>query len=139
MTREMKYPDTKYFKYHNENYKNRIGGDCVIRAISLSTGKGWVQTIRELTEVGIKLGYVCNDDKTFIKYLLENGFEQCKEPRDEFNRKLTAKEFIDSIDFKYKTIVAMVGSHHLVCIKDNKVYDIWDCSKNTMHRYWVLK
>ena len=139
MTREQKYPDTAYFKYHNENYKNKLAGDCVVRAISLATGKGWVQTIRELTELGIKNGYVLNDKKNYEKYLLDNGFVQCNEPRDFRNQKLSVIEFIDSIDFKYKSIVANVGSHHIVCIKDNQVYDIWNSSKQTMHKYFVLK
>ena len=36
-------------------------------------------------------------------------------------------------------IVANVGSHHVTCIKDGKVQDIWDCSRNTMHKYWYKR
>ena len=34
MTRQQKYPETGTFHYHNQNPKNRLTGDCIIRAIS---------------------------------------------------------------------------------------------------------
>ena len=34
MKRQDKYQDTDYFKFYNANPKNRLAGDCVIRAIA---------------------------------------------------------------------------------------------------------
>ena len=54
MTRQQKYPDTNTFHFYNANPKNKYTGDCVIRAISTALEQSWEQTIKELTELGIK-------------------------------------------------------------------------------------
>ena len=54
----MKYPSTSTFRFYNANPKNRIGGDCVIRAICTALNQSWEQTVREMTELGIKEGRV---------------------------------------------------------------------------------
>ena len=143
MKRQEKYPDTEYFKFYNANEKNKIGGDCVIRAVALACSQTWEQTVRELTEMGIKKGLVLNDKNLYPKYLESKGFTQMSEPRDIYdNTKLSVVRFIKS---KLNTrtdkviVVANVGSHHVVCIKDNKVHDIWNSSLQTMHKYWIKK
>jgi hypothetical protein len=129
---------THYYEYDNVNPKNKFGGDCVIRAIANACGQSWEQTIREMTELGIKLGYVLNDSHVYEKYLLQKGFTQRSEPRDDNNKKMSVKEWIDDtrMFMKNKVIVANVGSHHATCIIDAKVHDIWNCSSQTMHKFW---
>lgn len=135
--------DNDYYKYINVNPKNKIGGDCVVRAIANATNQSWVQTIRELTELGIKLGFVPIDKRVYEKYLLSKGFKQENEPRDVNNRKISVREFMRNeqiYEGNQKTIIVMnVGSHHVSCIKNGKVNDIWDCSRDTMHKYWWRK
>lgn len=58
MTRQQKYPDTNTFHFYNANPKNKYTGDCVIRAISTALEQSWEQTIKELTELGIKV-WIC--------------------------------------------------------------------------------
>ena len=135
MNKQQRMINTEYYEYTNVNPKNKFGGDCVVRAIANATNQTWEQTVREMTELGIKLGFVLNDHHVYEKYLLLKGFVQAKEPRDVYNQKITVVEFIR----KYKennVIVMNVGSHHVSCIKNGKVNDIWDCSKETMHKYW---
>ena len=130
--------DNKYYHFINVNPKGKFVGDCVIRAIALACGQSWETTIREMTELGIKHGYEVNDQKLYPKYLELKGFKEMKEPRTSNNTKITVRDFIDDRDgFAINTIVMNVGSHHVSCIKDNKVNDTWDCSRNTMHKYWV--
>lgn len=136
--RESRLKNTEFYEFTNVNPHNRIGGDCVIRAIALACGQSWEQTVRELTEMGIKKGYICNDQKLYPAYLISKGFREMPEPRDVNNRKLTVKEWlIQREGFVVKPIVANVGSHHVAAIVDNKVRDIWNSSTQTMHKYWV--
>lgn len=143
MNKALRMVDTDYYKYVNVNPKNKFGGDCVIRAIALATGQSWEQTVREMTELGIKMGYVLNDPHVYSKYLLQKGFILCKEPRDVCNRKMTVKEWIDEEQLyegnQRGVFVANVGSHHVTTIIDGKVHDIWNCSNRTMHKYWWKK
>ena len=138
MNKDLRMIETKYYIYVNVNPKNKYCGDCVIRAISRALNQSWETTVRELTELGIKKGYVAIDKHIYPKYLESKGFRQMKEPRDWQNKKISIKEFIDMHEGQsLKVIVANAGSHHLTCIKGNKVNDTWDCSKSTMHKYWV--
>lgn len=134
MRRQEKYPNNDFFTYFNANPKNKIGGDCVIRAICTATNQSWETTIRELTELGIKLGYVCNDKHVYEKYLESKGYYKHNEPRNDDNKKMNIREFIKKYDIK--NAIAHAGSHHLVAIVDGKVHDIWDSSKATAHVWW---
>ena len=138
MNKQQRMIGNDYYEYVNVNPKRKIGGDCVIRAIANATNQSWEQTIREMTELGIKMGFVLNDHHVYEKYLLLKGFTPASEPRDVCNRKITAREFIDE-GVKNAIIVMNIGSHHVSCIKNGKVNDIWDCSRNTMHKYWWRK
>ena len=130
--------NTEFYEYENVNPKGKFGGDCVIRAIANALDQSWETTVRELTELGIKKGFLCNDKHLYPQYLESKGFKQMKEPRDVNNRKLTVKEFIKQREgFPMRTIVANVGSQHVTCIKDSRVRDIWNCSVKIMHAYWV--
>ena len=140
MNKQQRMINTEYYEYTNVNPKNKFGGDCVIRAIANACNQSWEVTVREMTELGIKMGFVVNDDHVMIKYLLNKGFIQSKEPRDVCNRKMSVKDWMNEeqiYEGNHKTvIVAVVGSHHVTCIKNGKVQDIWNCSNRTMHRYW---
>lgn len=135
MKREEKYPDTETFKYYNANPKNRKGGDCVVRAITTVLNQSWEQTVRELTEVGIKKGFVLNDKHTYDKYLQEKGFIKMKQPIKKDGTKYRGNEFCKEFA-KGKMIVANMGTHHIVAIINGKVNDIWDSSDGVVGNYW---
>lgn len=134
--RDSRLKSTEWYEYTNVNPRNRICGDCVIRAIALVTGQSWETTVREMTEMGIKKGLVLNDKDLYPEYLKSKGFIECKEPRDCCNRKLSVKEFAiqEQVDYDF---IANVGSHHVAAFKNGKVRDIWNSSNETMHKYWV--
>ena len=135
--RESRLKETEFYEYTNINPRNRICGDCVIRAVALATGQSWEQTIRDMTELGIKKGLVLNDKELYPLYLKEKGFIECSEPRDINNRKLTVKEWLIQRGSTDGPIVANVGSHHVTLIKNNKVRDVWNSSTQTIHKYWI--
>lgn len=134
MTREKKYPETSSFHYYNANPKNKLGGDCVVRAIATALNQSWEKTVRELTEVGIEYGYVLNDKNTYEKYLKTKGWVKCKQPRKSDNTKFTGKEFCKGLK---GTVIAHIGGHHIVAIVDGKINDIWDSSDGCIGNYWI--
>ena len=137
-SRQEKYPETTTFKYHNQNPKNRITGDCAFRAISLATGKDYNTVVREMAEIQCKTGYALNDKKGIERYMESIGWIKCKQPRDEFNQKYTGKDFCYKLQDAniLEPIVATIGGHHIICIRDGKINDIWDCSNKCIGNYW---
>lgn len=134
MKRTTRMINNKYYEYINLNPKDKYTGDCVIRAVALILNQSWEQTMREMLEVSVETGYMINCPECEEEYLKVKGFVKCKEPRKIDNTKLSVREFIDWCIAD--NIIAKVGSHHLTAIKNGKVHDTWDCSKNTMHTYF---
>ena len=136
----MKVPkDTEYFKYYNANPHNKHSTVCVIRAISLATGNTYNEIVRKLVEIYVKTGYHITDRKCYFKLLDQEGFKKCKQPKTSENKKLTGSEFCSSLacNNNKNIIVAHIGSHHVVCIKDNKLYDIFNCEHDYIGVYWI--
>lgn len=136
MNKEQRMKCTEWYQYHNLNPMDKYHGDCVIRAVALMTDTTWVDTVHKMTDLGITKGLVLNDKALLPLYLKKNGFVECNEPRDGWNRKMTVKEFLQN-NPDVRDFVAFVGSHHVTAVKDGKVHDIWNCSNETMHRYFV--
>lgn len=140
MKKELREQGNMYYRFVNVNPKEKFAQDCVVRAIANACNQSWEQTVRELTELGIKKGYLCNDSKLIPIYLKSKGFTQMKEPRKSDNTKMTVREWLSSKDgwlwHSYRIVVS-VGTHHLSSIVNNQINDTWDCSRNTMHKWWV--
>ena len=130
-----KYQNNEFFTFYNANDKGKNASDCVARAISVALSQSWETTIREMTEMGIELGRVFNEDKTIDKYLESKGFTRYKEPRKANNTKMTIREFIKANP--RATCIVKAGSHHVTLVCEGKVIDTWDSSLQTMHSYWV--
>jgi hypothetical protein len=130
--------ETDYYKYHNANPKNRRTTDCVLRALATFLDKSWEEVYEDLYPLGMKYKVPMDDRKSYSKYLQSLGYEMQKQPRKEWNNcKYTGKEFIDYCTSKHSNYLIHIGGHHLSCIKDNKIYDTWDCSDGCIGNYWV--
>lgn len=131
----MKEPkNTAAFTYCNANPQGKKTTDCVARAISTALDQDYEETARELFEFWLKTGYDIHDAKCYGKYLESKGWVKQKQPRKANNNKYTGKEFVKQ--FK-GTCVAHIGGHHIVCIKDGKILDIWNCSTRCIGNYWT--
>ena len=139
MNKQLRMQCNEFYNYININPKGKYGGDCVVRAIALATGQSWEETVRDMTEFGIKKGLVLNDKKLYPLYLEYKGFAKMSEPRYVDNTKMSVREWIRhrGIVWIKKKIIVNVGSHHLSAIIDGKINDTWDCSDNTMHQWWI--
>ena len=141
MTRTQKYKDTNTFHYYNANPKNRITGDCLIRALSVGMGKPYNEVVMELAKLQCETGY--DSYQLIDRYLKANGWEKQHQPRKWDDTKYTASEFCEEIvqkdDFKkrFQHIIANVGSHHIVAIVKGKVWDIWNSTGERVGNYWT--
>ena len=141
--RQSKYPETSTFHYHNANPKNRITGDCRIRAISVACEIPYNQVVMDLAKIHCETGY----DQTAnqgISILMERyGWIKCKQPRKADNTKYTGEEFCRLIQRsrkpEWKRIMANIGGHHEVAIIDGKVWDTWDSTDGSIGNYWVKR
>lgn len=144
MTRQQKYPDTNTFHFYNANPKGRITTDCVIRAICTATELPYNQVVMELAELQCKTGYDDGDDKLYDKYLISKGFIKHKQPRRLDGTKFTGRDFCEALQDNYEyiigkspRIVAHIGGHHIVAIKDARIWDTWNSSYKCIGNYWI--
>ena len=132
--------DNRHFRYTNTNPNNsKTTGDCVVRAISIATGKHWEEVYTGLCNIGFKLKAMPNDDKVYEKYLEELGWEKQKQPRKEDNTKYKAKELAE-MSGKGSGIVAVIRvANHLSAVNNGYILDTWDCGDKTVGNFWVFK
>lgn len=140
-----KDPDTKTYRWHNENPSNRKTGDCVIRAIAKAVGRSWDEVLDDLVAVAHKKRYMISSVEGYDIYLKSLGWIKQKQPRKHNNKKYTGKEFCEYLmSFKNRgPVLAHIGGHHLtVFVYEEedcayKCYDIWDCTDGCIGNYWV--
>lgn len=147
MKRQQKYPETSTFHYFNANPKNRITGDCRIRAISEATGVPYNQVVMDLARIQCETGYDQTANQGISILMKEYGWIKCKQPRKTDNTKYTGKEFCKYIDRIYNdrvgNVFCSIGTHHDVCIKKHegnyKVWDTWDSTDGCIGNFWLKK
>lgn len=130
-------PDTSVFHYYNANPRNKLCGDCVIRAISTALEQDYVTTYKELFELSLKTGYIVNDKKNYSKYLKLKGWTKYKQPRKEDGTKYTGRDFCLENALYSQRYIAHIGGHHIVAIVKSKVNDTWDSTYGCIGNYWI--
>lgn len=115
--------NTSAFQYYNANPKDKNTDDCVVRAISAATGISWEDTLMGLTQCAIKYKLMIHDPDLYNKYLKELGWEKQKQPHKRNNKKYSGKEWVNKFN---GDAVAHIGTHHIVYVTYNHVFDTWD-------------
>jgi len=122
---------TQWYQYTNPHPKGiKTREDCVIRAISIATGKDWLTVYDELAELGKELLAPQNDKVTSGAYLDKIG-KRINVIVD--GKRLTGKD----LTARSGTYV-MSQAHHLVAIKNGKVRDTWDSSNRSGYIVWKI-
>lgn len=145
MTLKEKYPDTRTFHNYNANPKNKITGDCLIRALSVALDEPYEILYTKLFKFSLKCGYMLDCKQCYAKYLQSQGWVKHKQPRKWYdNRKYTGEEFCKEIqegrvwdNADMSRIIAHIGGHHAVAIIDGKVWDTWDSTDGCIGNYWT--
>ena len=122
------------FQYYNANPYGNNTNDCVIRSICGVTGSDWDDVLIDLTMCAIKYKKMIDDPDLYAKYLKENGWKKCKQPKKSNGKKYKAYEWAPT--FKGKAI-AHVGEHHMVMISHGKVWDTWYSADGVVGNYWI--
>ncbi len=138
MNKKQRMIDTETYRFANVNPKQKFVGDCVVRAIALATNTSWEETVINLTEYGIKKGLIVNDKTLYPSYLESVGFLKHPEPKMYDNTKYLAKDYLSKFR-NDEIIVANLGGHHVACIFDGKVIDVWNSSGQKLHVYYSRK
>lgn len=125
---------TQSFAYTNPHPTGiRTHGDCVFRAISLATGKTWLEVYDELTALGRELLSPPNDKYTYATYLDRIADRQ---EIKTVGKRPTGKT-VARLDPSKTYVVRM--ANHLACVKDGKIRDTWNCGDKSAYIVWELR
>lgn len=125
------------YENYNANPKDRITSDCVVRAMTLATGKDYDTVYKEMVELSLKCRWFINDKHLEDKYLEQCGFVKMKQPRKPDGKKYKIKEIDEICDCEGPVVIRC--AHHLTCVKAWCLYDIWNCGYKTINNYYVKK
>jgi hypothetical protein len=116
----------------NGNPCGKENGDCVIRAISIATGKEWYQVYAGLCVQG---RYECgwgNFNEIWSNYLMYLGYSRHGLP---YNPNYTVRDF--AAEHPHGTFIIGTGNH-AVCVVNGDWVDSWD-SGAEIPRYYFVK
>lgn len=78
-----------------------------------------------------------NSPENYDKYLREQGWAKQKQPVHSDKTKMNGKEFVRKFGKQYPRAIMHLGTHHLTCMVDGKVIDIWDCTDRKIGKWWT--
>lgn len=107
------------FVYTNPNPDENLTGDCVIRAISLVTGKDWETVFVELMVKGFSMHDMPSSNVVWSNYLWDNGFQRKLIPNT-CPKCYRVRDFI--VDHPYGEFILATGTH-VIAVKDGNYYD----------------
>lgn len=119
------------FEYYNSNPDGLHIPDCVIRAISFALGKDYYEVVRLLYLNGQELKCDCLNVRCYEK-LLDYDFNLPHYISHGKSVEEVANDFADNI-----LLIRIKG--HLTTSINSIIKDIWDCSKEEVTDFWVVK
>ena len=125
---------TTMYVHYNENPRgNWKAGDCVIRAISVVTGKSWDEIYAALCAEGMYAGDWGNTNKVWDWYVRSLGFKRYICPND-CPYCYSLRDFAE----EHKTGSYLVATgDHLVAVVSGSYYDAFDSGDVTPIFYYT--
>lgn len=120
------------FSYYNPNPRGKNTGDCVIRALTKATGKGWYRIYAELCVYGFYMADWGDSNAVWGNWLISNGFKRGTVPNT-CPACYTFAEFCK--DNSSGTFVLATGKH-VACVVDGVLYDSWNSLGETVAYYF---
>lgn len=121
------------FVFNNPNPSGSYVGDCVIRAISIASGKSWYETYVELCLQGLIMYDMPSSNRVWNEYLKSEGYKRYIIP-DTCPNCYTVRDFCGE-HFK-GTYILGTGSH-VIAVRDGNYMDTWDSGDEAPIYYWT--
>ena len=120
------------FIYTNPNPQKNIVGDCVIRAISIASGKSWDDVFLDLMVQSYMMKDIPSSNSVWGAYLHNNGYQRKVIPN-------TCPDCYTISDFTHDypngVYIAHTGTH-VVAVINGDYYDTWDSGNEVPMFYW---
>ena len=131
----------KTFTYFNPNPTAKIDKktgkpkrwnkcDCSIRAFCAALNLPWDIVFMEMCLAASRIWDMPDSPKTIESYAKDKGLIKVSLPEY-----ITVREFAEKNDGTY---IVNIRSH-VACVKNNMIYDTWDCGSYKMKTYYVVK
>lgn len=126
------------FREVNLNPKGKKAADCTIRAIAGAAEVNYYKVYEDLYQISLKTGYMVNEKRCEEKLLEKYGFVKMKQPKHDDGTKYEIRELDQLIDCEKEKVVVSC-THHLTCVKNGEIQDLWNCGYKTIGNYYVLR
>lgn len=121
------------FVFDNPNPSGSYVGDCVIRAISIASGRSWYEIFVDLCLKALNMYDMPSSNRVWNEYLKSEGYTRHVIPSD-CPACYTIKDFCGE-HFNGRYILG-TGSHVVAVINGN-YYDTWDSGDESPIYYWT--
>lgn len=118
--------------YYNPNPTGRNVGDCAVRAISKAFDIDWEEAYDLISDAARLMGDMPSANSVWGAVLRQNGFYRKAIPNS-CPDCYTAEDFC--IDHPYGIYVLGFGGH-VATVKNGRLYDSWDSTKEIPQYYW---
>lgn len=127
----------KNFNFNNPHPKQKKVGDCVKRAITIATGKDYMEVQRDLNRLKKITGCEKFNDNENYKYYIEKvlNAKKISFPAQKGFSRMNGYRFCEAFP-KGTFILRMAG--HLSCCVDGIINDTWDCSEKCVYNAWEV-
>lgn len=117
------------YKFYNANAVNRFTDDCVIRALSVATGKSWNEVYDYLSDLAQYEGTLLDKREFVIKYLNKT-----------YHRLYGIYGTIGEVSGMFPNNTLLITTRgHIVCSKNGIVYDTFDPRERIVEYVWLVK
>ena len=120
---------------YNNNPTGRRVGDCAVRAVSVALGIDWETAYALIAANGYQMGDLPSSDSVWGSVLRQNGFYRAAIPNS-CPDCYTAEDFARD---NPKGIYVLGFGGHVATIRDGRLYDSWDSSREVPQFYWYGK
>ena len=123
---------TTLYIYYNPNPSGRNVGDCAVRAIAKALNVDWETAYSAMAVNGFLMNDMMNANSVWGAVLRQHGFTRENIPNT-CPDCYTAEDFVREHP---KGVYVLGFGNHTATVKDGKLYDSWDSSKEIPQYYW---